>query len=79
MWEPIETAPIWTPTKPAPNILVIGGVMESELGGKEPVNEAVKVSRYSEDGFSVVDTCYYSVYVTNPTHWMPLPEPPKGD
>ena len=86
-WQPIETAP-----KDGTEILVYGGEICSELGNSSPNLSVVKVSweagsNYSEDedgeytpkgSWEVVDICYYSITVTNPTDWMPLPNPPEA-
>jgi hypothetical protein len=76
-WQPIETAPKDRP------ILVSGGKVNNELGGCWKNDGWVKVYWDNEDWqepekrWQVCDTCYYGVWVENPTHWMPLPEPPK--
>ncbi len=70
MWQPIETAP-----KKGP-YLVYGGRMNSDLNFSGPDDEVSGVVKVEGSGFSVSDTCYYSVWVENPTHWMPLPAPP---
>ena len=69
-WQPIETAP-----KDGRRILVYGGTWEGELGGKEP---SVIAMGYAGDTVCVADTCYYDAWIVAPTHWMPLPEPPKA-
>lgn len=28
--------------------------------------------------FEAEISCYYSIWIVNPTHWMPLPEPPAS-
>ncbi|MFN8993216.1 MAG: DUF551 domain-containing protein, partial [Pseudomonadota bacterium] len=66
-WQPIETAP------KEGRILVYGGTWEGELGGKEPARVALV---YAES-LCVADTCYYDAWIVDPTHWMPLPEPPE--
>jgi hypothetical protein len=72
-WQPIETAP----EKGA--FLVWGGTEGGELGGEAAVREAMKVEAAIKGRarFDVANTCYYAVWVDNPTHWMPLPDPPS--
>ena len=66
-WQPIETAP-----KDDRSILVYGGTLENDLGGKEASGIALV---YAET-LCVADTCYYDAWIVDATHWMPLPEPP---
>ena len=66
-WQPIETAP------KDGRILVYGGTLENDLRGKEPSGIALV---YAET-LCVADTCYYDAWIVEPTHWMPLPEPPE--
>jgi hypothetical protein len=71
-WRPIETAPAEGP------YLVYGGTCCNELDNKGRAALVTKVE--DRDGayyFNVADVCYYSVWVKNPTHWMPLPAAPK--
>jgi hypothetical protein len=73
-WQPIETAPEQGP------YLVYGGTCCSELDNKGRAALVTKVE--DRDGayyFNVADVCYYGVWVSNPTHWMPLPTAPKGE
>lgn len=79
MSNPIETAP-----KDGTHILITGGEISCDLYSDEPLTEWVK-AHYSnnenyhtetdtyEGGWVVSNTCYYSVRVDGPTHWMPLP------
>jgi hypothetical protein len=72
-WRPIKTAPAEGP------YLVYGGTLHSELDFKYGFEEAGVTKVTDKDGgcFNVADGCYYSVWVTEPTHWMPLPAAPK--
>lgn len=64
-------------------ILVIGGNICTDLGGNQKCVSATKVS-YNPDPvwadedasgrWVVKDTCYYQVWVENPTRWQPLPK-----
>jgi len=75
-WQPIETAP-----KDGTWILVCGGRTEDE-----EVTRTHAVAQWTDDlngrktkwhwQFAWYDGGYYGFY-ENPTHWMPLPEPPK--
>lgn len=81
-WLPIEQAPKDRP------ILVVGGTMESELDWTCDCVEPTKVC-FTPDGYrnpvtdkrdgswNVQDTCYYCVWVLNPTHFCELPTPPE--
>ena len=74
-WQPIQTAPVGIP------ILVWGpedefAVAEYEGRNKEDTWDAVTGERLGDR------RCLLTYYVegggdTYPTHWMPLPEPPK--
>lgn len=69
-WQPIETAP-------KDQSILVYGVWQSELGGStdEP---CIWMAWFSYDMWHVEGTDYYACYVINPTHWMPLPQPPKA-
>jgi len=73
-WRPIETAPEQGP------YLVYGGTLHTELDFNYGPEEAGVTKVTDKDGgcFNVADACYYSVWVKNPTHWMPLPAAPKA-
>jgi len=74
-WQPIETAP-----RDGTPILVFGGEFTPSVDPPRPVESAVKCERSIEDGvlrYFVCDTDYYSAEVVGPTHWQPLPQPPK--
>ena len=68
-WMPIETAPEET-------AILVYGIWEGELNGcnDEP---AVWKARFAYEKWWVEGGEYYAQNVINPTHWMPLPEPPK--
>ena len=80
-WQPIATAP-----KDGSFILVSGGDIDTELGSTEKQDSVAKAlyewdgydDETSEDLYSwvVADGCYYRVKIINPTHWMPIPNPP---
>ncbi len=67
-WLPIETAP-----KDGTSILLHGS-WSGEIGCDVPIASTVGFWSYDEWVASITD--YYSVSA-NPTHWMPLPPPPK--
>jgi len=76
MWKPIETAP-----KDETRILVIGGMIEHEKcfsSYNEPLKIPMLVENICGEWLSV-HSMYYTVKAKNPTHWMPLPKPPKGE
>ena len=66
MWQPISTAP------PAGEFLVRGGTYESKLSEPRPLVGVAHVLRCGDD-YDVCNTCYYGVWVSNPTEWHPLP------
>ena len=71
-WQPIETAP----TDETP-ILVWGGTYETDLSEPYKNDEIRLVSRSGAIWYET-GGCYYASWVSNPTHWMPLPPPPTA-
>ena len=69
MWQPIETAPEET-------TILVYGIWEGELNGCDH-DPAVWKAHFIYDKWWVEGGEYYAQCVINPTHWMPLPEPPK--
>lgn len=75
-WKPIETAP-----KDGTWILIYGGCIGDELDNR------IVTAYWDDDESSVYDPCwrsfsedagvYGAFHDTEPTHWMPLPHPPK--
>jgi hypothetical protein len=63
-WQPIETAP-----KNGINILVFDPDNNSDVG--------VVIANYFEDNKCWFITWDDTEIEINPTHWMPLPKPPK--
>ena len=77
-WQPIETAP-----KDGTWVLLTGGTVDGSWDGDTA--PMVVVGQYLPPWgseaiwhFAWYDNGYYGEY-SNPTHWMPLPEPPKGE
>ena len=64
-WQPIETAP-----KDSTYYFVS---VKSDVSGRWDV----AIGRFGEDGFYFKDGCELDGWNWTPTHWMPLPEPPK--
>lgn len=61
-WQPIETAP-----KDFTPILVF-------IPGTWELPHMIHVAFWKKDGFRLQDEDHF---IVEPTHWMPLPEPPK--
>jgi hypothetical protein len=70
-WQPIETAPLRKP------ILVAGGEPWGEVDHPTGVGVAV-VEQTNPGYYTLIGTSYYSAGVNDPTHWMPLPDPPTS-
>ena len=72
-WQPIETAP---KDGEEVNILLFGGVLDSaEDYWPDFIGPVVA---YWDCGMWVIaPTGSEKIMVNNPTHWMPLPEPPN--
>lgn len=73
-WQPIETAP------KEGSFIVTGGTINDELyRSYEPYHMAivgVNTYEHTRHYYEVINTCHYSVWINNPTHWMPLPPLP---
>ena len=70
-WQPIETAP-----KDGIPVLIYSGLrvdIESILIDHE---KSIYISSFDGDWW-IWDGKYGPEYAYEPTHWMPLPEPPK--
>ena len=65
-WQPIETAP-----KDETGILVVSGGVVGEANYKD-------YDGY-EPGWFWINTYPQDSDPIDPTHWMPLPDPPSGD
>lgn len=75
-WQPIETAP------KEGLFIVTGGAISDDLYRDDASYHMVIVKAQDEGHVSyyeVNDTCYYSVWVEDPTHWMPLPPLPDNN
>jgi Protein of unknown function (DUF551) len=70
-WQPIETAP-----KDKSWVLLSGG--QIGYGWYEQEFPPAVVAQYAGKSwqFAWYDSGFYGEYL-DPTHWMPLPEPPK--
>ena len=69
-WQTIETAP-----KDGTSILLYG-YWEGEIHSIED-EKNIWMAQYTYGDWLINGGDYYGSYVRNPTHWMPLPEPPK--
>lgn len=69
-WQPIDTAP-----KDGTPMLVYGR-WQGELHDIDDNPDIYHVC-FDCGSYCVVGGEYYGSYVMGPTHWMPLPEPPK--
>jgi hypothetical protein len=72
-WEPIETAPTG---EDAPMVLVYGD-RSSYAGNKIDVAVVMRLRDGTFYGETPLSSCEGIGGIMNPTHWMPLPEPPK--
>lgn len=74
-WQPIETAP-----KDGTPILVWNGPANY---GYYTAPDQMGTARWDRQAFTDGEMCWWAcdccdgVTTYNPTHWMPLPEPPK--
>ena len=78
-WQPIETAP-----KDGTRVLLFGGEQEVWKSQRDSKAGPMVVgwadgTEYGEQAwrFCTYDSGFYGRLDTQPTHWMPLPEPPK--
>lgn len=73
-WQPIETAP-----KDGTKILLyvrIRSVLEDDFSIPEIVVGYFDPNEFAREWY-IVERTPENTYVDQPTHWMPLPEPPK--
>lgn len=74
----IPTSMRWHPIETAPNQIsvLVYGTWAGEINGpdKQP---NIWMAELDNGQWVIHGGDYYSSYVLNPTHWMPLPEPPK--
>jgi hypothetical protein len=76
-WQPIETAP-----KDGKPVLIYGTRWRFDWQGDKDaaftaVCEWMKPYTLGEPEWSICETVYYSTECLAPTHWMPLPAPPR--
>lgn len=71
-WQPIETAP-----RDGTRV-VVWGVAVAEVGDGSNDTPVAMDAAWEHNRFRVTATTYYSLDVY-PTHWMPLPAPPRPD
>ena len=75
-WQPIETAPRDT------RVLLYAeegeeGIVTGKENGYVGMDGEYREHWFMFDGYDLGDSDYLRMIV--PTHWMPLPEPPKGE
>lgn len=72
-WQPIETAP-----KDGKRVLISDGryVMDAYWSEEASLGQCSRGPAWQV--FNCDEDCWYSIAVTDPTHWMPLPEPPNA-
>ena len=71
-WQPIETAP------KEKNVLIFGGWVSTNKSELSWFNEGCVASQ-SDQGCWYLAAAFPHYTVTSGTHWMPLPELPKGE
>ena len=72
-----ELLPVWQPIESVPKegvFLVLGGQWYGEISDPSPSD--IAIVSYDGGQFSEVGGDYYSSWINNPTHWMPLPKAP---
>lgn len=68
-WKTIDSAP------DGGSFLVFGGTWNGEIS--DTSDNHIALVEYVAGQFTEVGGDYYSSWIQNPTHWMPLPQPPK--
>lgn len=53
------------------------GYFASEIGGEDETEMMIAKCVYNTSYWQIEDTCYYSCWLYEVTHWMPMPEIPK--
>lgn len=73
-WQPIDTAP-----KDGTKVLISDGryVIDAYWDDNASLEQCERGPAWQV--FNCDGDCWYSVAVTDPTHWMPLPEPPNKE
>jgi hypothetical protein len=75
-WQPIETAP-----KDGTRILLGGGWYDDEAGGPVRVSMVARWAQLNRGthGWLIAERegGYNNVTYDDPTHWMPVPDPPN--
>ena len=72
-WRDIRTAP-----KDGTEVLLCGGNLKGEVY-VDRLNHGVVKGRFDVNEWLISNTDYYDVRIEEPTHWQPLPQPPKGE
>ena len=70
-WQPIETAP-----KDGTEVLLWGSAESSPHARPHLGSEDVERAAWADDCWIVTSAQVSDLYVPEPTHWMPLPDPP---
>lgn len=75
-WQPIETAPT-----DGTEILICGGTIKADSyeGDGWPFRGVAIVTRDDDSWRGEHEETYDNWYRHEPTHWRPLPSPPKGE
>lgn len=71
-WRPIETAP-----RDGTAILIAGGTYSYDIYADETFNSVTIAYWYGNHWRGEDRQAHDEWYTHDPTHWMPLPEPPK--
>ena len=67
-WQPIETAP------KDGRLILAYGLWEGEVNGVGEMQ--IAVVKANNVYYPIVGADVYAAWLSEPTHWMPLPEPP---
>jgi len=83
-WQPIETAPLADASRPrelGPSILVWDGqrmaIAQQEIINKDTSVRWWRCDQWAGHGAEFADDGGPSPVIDEPTHWMPLPNPPE--